>query len=197
MELYFAILLFAISSSITPGPNNIMVMTSALNYGIKKTIPHFLGICLGFPVMVFALGMGFAAVFLNFPILHQIIQVVGISYILYLAWKIATTDIHINKDKKSKPFTFIQAALFQWVNPKALVMSIGAISAYTEVGGNIFYEVLVISLTFFIVCLPCVGIWMFFGTTLKRFLKNETHQRVFNYIMGVLLAASIVLILFD
>ena len=197
MELFFAILFFTIATMVTPGPNNIMVMTSSLNYGIKRTMPHYLGICFGFPAMVFVIGLGFGTLFTEFPLLHQIIQIVGVVFLLYISWKIATTETDLKKQKSSKPFSFLQAAMFQWVNPKAWVMAISAVSAYTSVGGNLTYEILIICLTFFLVGFPCIGIWMVFGKALKHLLKSPRHQKIFNIGMGTLLAASIVLILFD
>lgn len=196
-SLFFSILLFSVSTTVTPGPNNIMVMTSSINFGIRRTLPHFLGICFGFPTMVFAVALGLGSVFSHFPLLHQIIKIIGAIYLLYLAWKIATSHSKIKNDKVPKPLSFLQAALFQWVNPKAWVMAIGAVAAYTTPQGNIYQQIIIISATFFLVSFPCVGVWMFFGSGLKYFLKNDRHQRLFNYTMGFLLALSVLLIFFE
>ena len=174
-----------------------MVMTSGLNFGIQRTIPHFLGICVGFPAMVFAVGLGFGALFVKYHIFHEIIRIVGGLYMLYLAWRIATASTQLKSGTSSKPLTFFQAALFQWVNPKAWVMAIGAVSAYTSVGGNITYEIMTIAMIFLLVCLPCVGVWLVFGVALKSLLKNERQQRMFNYTMGLLLLTSILLMMFE
>lgn len=168
MELYLAIFLFAASTTVTPGPNNIMIMTSGLNYGIKSSIPHFLGICFGFPAMVLMVGLGFSVVFETYPLFHEIIKVLGVVYLLYLAWLIASSSPASLESTKSKPLSFYQAALFQWVNPKAWVMATGAVSAYTSVSAEISMQVIYIALIFFVVAFPCVGIWLVFGVGLKK-----------------------------
>ncbi|WP_415898682.1 LysE family translocator [Neptuniibacter sp. QD48_11] len=196
MEIYLAILVFAISSTITPGPNNIMIMTSGLNFGVKRSMPHLLGICLGFPLMVVAVGLGFSAVFEKFPIIHEIIKVLGVTYLLYLAWLVASSaPTSMEGDQKSNPLTFMQAALFQWVNPKAWVMATGAIAAYTSQDTTMLLQVMVISLSFFVVSFPCVGVWLIFGSGLKRFLKEAKYQRVFNISMALLLMVSVLPVL--
>lgn len=191
MELYLAILLFAASTTITPGPNNIMIMSSGLNYGVKSSIPHLLGICFGFPVMVIMVGLGFSIVFEMYPVFHQIIKVVGVVYLLYLAWLVASSSPTSLEGSKSKPLGFMQAALFQWVNPKAWVMATGAVSAYTSISTDIFAQVLFIALAFFIVAFPCVSIWLVFGASLKKYLKSARHQKAFNLSMALLLVASV------
>lgn len=191
MELYLAIFIFAISASVTPGPNNIMIMTSGLNHGIKNSIPHLLGICFGFPVMVVLIGLGFSVVFKMYPLFHETLKMFGVIYLLYLAWLIASSSPSSLESKKSNPLSFIQAALFQWVNPKAWVMATGAVSAYTSIESDVFVQVIYIALTFFIVAFPCVGIWLVFGVGLKKYLKSAMHQKIFNYSMAVLLVGSI------
>ena len=119
-----------------------MLMSSGANFGIKPSLPHFLGICIGFPVMVLALGLGLGSLFEALPIVHQIIKVVGAAYMLFLAWKISQSKAKKKKGHEPKPLTFLQACLFQWTNPKALVMAIGAIATYTTLNGNINLQVL-------------------------------------------------------
>lgn len=131
MELVFAIALFAFSSGITPGPNNIMLMTSGVNFGIRLSLPHLAGICIGFPCMVLAIGLGLSAVFQAYPLLHLIIKYVGIAYLLYLAWLIANSSSRMEGKQTAKPLSFVQAAAFQWVNPKGWIMAVGAIATFT------------------------------------------------------------------
>jgi threonine/homoserine/homoserine lactone efflux protein len=195
MEFYLVILLFAASTTITPGPNNIMIMTSGLNYGVKKSIPHLLGICFGFPVMVVLVGLGFSVIFEKYPLIHEIIKVLGVVYLLYLAWLIASSSPASLESANSKPFSFIQAASFQWVNPKAWVMATGAVATYTTVSADVFVQVIYIALAFFIVAFPCVGIWLYFGAGLKKYLKSANHQKVFNITMAFLLIASVLPVL--
>jgi threonine/homoserine/homoserine lactone efflux protein len=192
MELYFAIWLFALSTTITPGPNNIMIMASGVNFGIRRSIPHLLGVCFGFPPMVISLGLGFNHVLSMYPIIHESIKVIGVLYLLYLAWLIANSSPSSLDSDIAKPISFIKAALFQWLNPKAWVMAIGAISAYTSITSNIFMQILYIALVFFIVAFPCLCVWLFFGTTLKKYLTNIKHQKMFNKVMASILVLSVV-----
>jgi len=193
MELYIVILVFAVSTTITPGPNNIMIMSSGLNFGLKRSLPHLMGICLGFPLMVAGVGLGFGAIFERFPVIHEVIKVLGVLYLIYLAYLVATSAPKSldNNTSETKPLTFIQAALFQWINPKAWVMATGAVAAYTTQDASIMLQVMFISLAFLIAGVPCVGMWLVCGTWLKRFLKEVKYQRLFNLTMALLLIVSI------
>ncbi|RUO46422.1 LysE family translocator [Pseudidiomarina aquimaris] len=195
MEIFIAVLFFAFSTTITPGPNNVMIMSSGVNYGVRASMPHFLGICLGFPLMVLLVGFGFGVIFEKFPNLHQLIKVVGVVYLLWLAWHIASAEPKAIKRGDKKPFTFWQAALFQWVNAKAWMMASGAVAAYTTVQGNPVMEVVAITLAFLLMAFPCVGVWLLFGSLLRKVLSNSIFQRVFNITMGLILVASIIPVL--
>ena len=192
MKLFLPILLFAISAAITPGPNNIMLMASGLNFGIQKSIPHLLGVAIGFPIMIIFIGLGFEIAFTEYPLLHEIIKISGVIYLIYLAGRIATTSKQSLEGAKSTPFRFWQAVLFQWINPKAWVMATGAIAAYTSMPADFFYQVMIIALTFMVVALPCAGSWLVFGSGVKRFLQKPAYQQAFNITMALLLLASIV-----
>ncbi|WP_351016592.1 LysE family translocator [Shewanella sp. AC91-MNA-CIBAN-0169] len=192
MELVFAIALFAFSAGITPGPNNIMLMTSGVNFGIKRSIPHLMGISLGFPTMILAVGLGLSAIFQAYPFIHIVIKVIGISYLLYLSWLIANSSNKMEGKKVSKPFSFLQAAAFQWVNPKGWIMAVGAIATFTSVQQEINSQVVTIASVFLCVAFPCAIVWLGFGVALKRLLKNERQQRIFNITMALLLVASII-----
>ena len=191
MEFIIALFIFSTSATITPGPNNIMLMTSGLNFGALKTLPHYLGVCVGFPVMVVLLGLGFGFLFERFPVLHQVIQLIGFLYLLYLSWLIANAAPSTLDAEQVKPLTFFQAVLFQWVNPKAWIMATGAIAAFTSESADIFIGVLIIALTFLVVTFPCSGLWLFFGVWLKKLFKNPAHQKTFNRLMACLLVLSI------
>lgn len=187
------LIVFTVVAAFTPGPNNIMIMASGLNHGIKASMPHFFGICFGFPAMLLAAGFGLGYLFERYLWLHSGVQIVGILYLLYLAWVIARaapSDDAMDV-APTKPLTFFQAALFQWVNPKAWVMGSGAISAYTTVGGDISLQILVIIAVFFSMTFPSAGVWMVFGVGLRQLLTEPKHQRIFNICMGLLLVASI------
>jgi threonine/homoserine/homoserine lactone efflux protein len=193
MEILLSVLLFALVSTVTPGPNNIMIMTSGVNFGVWRTLPHYLGICLGFPAMVVAISLGLGKMFEAFPHLHLVIKVLGIIYLLYLAWRIATTATEIDGEKTSKPLSFLQAAAFQWVNPKAWVMAVGALATFTTVSsGSVLQQSFWIGLTFLLVSVPCVGSWMLGGAGLRKLLHKPLYRRMFNWTMGALLALSVI-----
>ena len=183
---YSALILFTIATSITPGPNNILILASGVNYGIRKSLPHFLGIGFGFPLMVIAVGLGAGIVFRQFPIFHIALKLIGVFYLLYLAYKVATASTGEIETENAKPFTFIQAALFQWVNPKAWVMAIGAVVTFTSTG-NYFLQVATIAMSFILFGVPCTGLWLLFGASLKDLLSNPIRIRIFNIVMALLL----------
>lgn len=168
-----------------------MLMTSGLNHGVKKSVPHLLGINVGFTLMLVILGMGLGSAFESYPLLHQTIKIVGVIYLAYLAWMIAITPTETQQLKKAKPFTFFQAALFQWVNPKAWVMITGAVGSYTTQTANIHLQVLMIAGTFVLLGPPCGATWLLSGVSLRRFLENPKYLRVFNRSMALLLIISI------
>lgn len=197
MELFFAVLFFAFSTTITPGPNNVMIMSSGVNYGIKQSVPHWLGICLGFPLMVLLVGLGFGVIFDRYPHLHQLIKIAGTVYLIWLAWRIASARPETIATGKSKPFSFLQAALFQWVNGKAWVMASGAVAAFTSVTGVYWFQVMTITLAFLLVAFPCVGIWLVFGAGLRKVLTQPLFQRIFNIFMGLILLLSVIPVIIE
>lgn len=190
-ELIAALALFAVVSSITPGPNNTMLMASGANFGFRATIPHALGVSLGFFVLVMAVGLGLGGLFKAYPILHDILSVVGGAYLLWLAWKVATSKGMGVGKAGAAPQTFLQAAAFQWVNPKAWAMALGAVTAYAP-SQNYAANILVVSAIFTAINLPCVSIWTGFGVGLRRFLDRPAVLRTFNIAMALLLVASLV-----
>ncbi|MGR5063257.1 LysE family translocator [Photobacterium sp. DNB22_13_2] len=191
MDYLYSLILFAVVSSATPGPNNILVMTSGLNFGIKKSLPVLCGICIGFTFMLLVVGFGFGQVFELFPHLHITIKVSGVLYLLYLAWLISSSCGGLSAKKQSQPLTFLNGALFQWVNAKAWVVATGAIAAFTVTGSEFTIQTLILSSTFLVVSFPSVGIWLYFGSWLKRYLNNDGHRRRFNLLMSGLLVLSV------
>ena len=189
IELLAALSMFAFVSSITPGPNNLMLMTSGTNFGFKRTIPHMLGVGLGFTLMVLLVGLGAMQVFDWFPLSYEILKVASIVYLLYLAYKIAKTSEVSQSEDAKKPMTFIQAALFQWVNPKAWTMAVTAISVYAP--SNEAFAVLNVALVFGIINLPCICSWITLGQKIKHVLSNERRLKNFNYAMAGLLVLSV------
>ncbi|GLH38296.1 MULTISPECIES: LysE family translocator [Pseudomonas] len=191
LDLLLGFALFALVTSITPGPNNTMLLASGVNFGFNRTIPHMLGISCGFFLLVVAVGFGLGAVFQAYPILYTVLRYVGAAYLLYLAWKIAHSGpVGDGADGQAKPISYLGAAAFQWVNPKAWIMAIGAISTYTPMQGY-FYNVVVIAAVFAIINLPSVGLWAACGTLLRNVLKDPRWLRVFNWGMAALLVISL------
>ena len=190
-ELLWPVTQYAIATSITPGPNNIMVTVSGANFGYWRTFPHILGIDVGFMVMVIAIGFGMGAAFEALPYLHLVLKVVGSAYMLWLAYKIATSGPIEIGERNGQPFTFLQAAAFQWVNPKAWFMALSAIPAFTSLDGDIYREVFFIAAVFGVFNFPCVSVWTLFGVGLGRILKSPKSLRLFNWGMAALLALSI------
>lgn len=191
MEIYLPIFLFCLSSSITPGPNNIMLMTSGLNFGVRRTVPHLLGVNIGFPLMVAAIGLGLGYVFISHPVIHTPVKLIGAAYLLFLAWKIANSASPKSKDKQNKPLTFLQAAIFQWVNPKAWVIAIGAIATFTTIE-DYNYKLLIILTGYLILGGISMLVWLLFGASLQKIIRNQGHIQYFNILMGVVLAASVI-----
>lgn len=187
---------FALATSITPGPNNIMLTASGANFGFRRTIPHMLGITIGFTVMVLAIGLGLSEIFEAFPVIHQLLRYGGAAYLLYLAYRIATAAPTTADTARAagRPLTFLQAALFQWVNPKGWMMAVGAISAYTTVGGDLVQESFVIAGVFGVICLPAVALWAGLGAVVGRLLQTNWALRAFNFTMALLLVASLALV---
>ena len=168
MEWYLAVLLFAAANTVTPGLNNMMIMSSGLNFGIRRSIPHLLGILIGFPLMFVAVGVGFVSVILAVPELHLSIQVVGVLYLLYFAWLVATSADEVDNSKK-KIIGFWQAVAIQWVNPKAWVMITGAFAAFTKTDADPFLQVLYITSAFVIVGVPTISAWLVDPTSATSF----------------------------
>ncbi len=185
------IYLFAFSMAITPGPNNLMIMASGLNHGWRKSVPHLAGINLGFSAMLILTGIGLTSIFERFPPLHATIRVVGILYLLYLAWLIAGTPTGHLQKSSAKPLSFLQAALFQWVNPKAWIIVMGVIATFTTPNGNLQLQMVVIAAVILSIGLPCNLVWLFGGVSLQRVLHRPGHQRAFNITMAILLVLSI------
>jgi threonine/homoserine/homoserine lactone efflux protein len=196
-DLFAALVAFAFVSSGTPGPNNMMLLASGVNHGFRRTIPHMLGISLGFGGMIVAVGLGVGQVFTAYPQTYLALKVVSIAYMLWLAWKIATSGPLSagSADNVGKPMTFLGAAAFQWVNPKGWTMALGAIAAYT-VAADYTRSLLIVGLVFTVVNFPTVCLWTMFGVGLRRWLTDPATVRVFNVTMALLLVASLAPIVF-
>ncbi|MGI9311204.1 MAG: LysE family translocator [bacterium] len=199
-ELITALVAFSFVSSGTPGPNNLMLLASGANFGLRRTAPHLLGVVIGFTIMIMLVGIGLMQLFTAVPATYWILKTASIAYLLYLSWKIATAapfGDHPEYAKiKPKPFTFVQAALFQWVNPKAWTMALTAISAYTP-PSHPWRSVFLVAIVFGSITLPSSGVWVVAGTQVRKVLDAPRKLRVFNLTMALLLIGSLYPILFE
>lgn len=180
---------FAFVSSITPGPNNIMLMTSGANFGLRRTAPHALGVSIGFFAMAVLVGVGLAGVFEIWPMSLTVLKVSCVGYLLFLAWKIARSSAPKDGEATGKPMSFLQAAAFQWVNPKAWAMALSAITLYAS--SENFLSIMIVAVIFMLVNLPAVSVWALFGVKMTSLHSTPVRLRVFNWTMAILLVASV------
>lgn len=192
LDLLLALLLFAFVTSITPGPNNLMLLASGVNFGLRRTLPHILGVGIGFAVMVALVGLGLGQVLEAWPQAYTAMRVAGVAYLLWLAWKLAGAGAVRPGDgaAEGRPMTFLGAAAFQWVNPKGWVMAVTATATYT-VPDRFTASALLVALVFGLVGLPASGSWAVFGVWLRRWLAEPRIVRAFNVAMAVLLVLSL------
>ncbi len=193
-ETILALVTFALVTSLTPGPNNLMLMASGANFGFRRSIPHMLGIGIGFTLMVALVGVGLAGIFETWPVAHTVLKVVSIAYLLWLAAKIARSSAPTGSETGGgTPLTFWQAAAFQWVNPKAWAMALTAVTVYAP--GRELWAVLAVALIFGAINLPSVSTWTLAGQGIRRWLTNPVRLRTFNWTMAGLLVLSMVPVL--
>lgn len=190
METFMTLALFAFVSSITPGPNNLMLLSSGVNFGWRRTLPHMIGVASGFTFMVFLVGIGVIQLFDMVPQSYVVLKWFCIVYLSYLAVKIARSGNAVARESGSvKPMTFIQAVLFQWVNPKAWTMALSAISVYAP--ERDLMSVIWVSLIFAAINLPSITVWVVVGDRLQQFLTSAVKLKIFNYFMATLLMLSL------
>lgn len=189
IQILTALAAFAFVSSITPGPNNLMLMASGANFGFARTIPHMLGIGIGFTIMIILVGAGLIRLFDAFPVAHVILKTLSVAYLLWLAWKIANAGAPQGAGTGGTPFTFVQAALFQWVNPKAWTMALTAITLYAP--DRSLVAILWVALIFGAINLPSVSTWTVLGQQMRRVLSSPRRLQMFNGCMALLLVASL------
>lgn len=194
VDQLFALSAFALVSSITPGPNNLMLMASGANFGFRRTVPHMLGIGLGFGLMIVLVGLGLVRVFDAFPVAHLILTILGVCYLLWLAWKIAHAAAPDAARVGARPFTFLQAALFQWVNPKAWQMGLTAITLYAP--DRSVVAILWVGVVFVLINIPSVSTWTVMGQQMGRVLSSPGRLRAFNWSMAALLVVSLIPVVF-
>jgi threonine/homoserine/homoserine lactone efflux protein len=196
-SLLIAFVIFATVMFFTPGPNNIMLLSSGLTYGFRPTVPHILGITFGFAFMVGAVGIGLGTVFIAYPVLQTILKYAGVAYLVYLAAAIAMSGpVSTDQDAGRRPMTFWGAAMFQWVNVKGWVMVIGTITAYAAIAAYPWNIAIQVSLSLLLGAISCTA-WALFGSALRPILTSPRAVRAFNIVMAILLLASLYPVFMD
>ena len=196
-SLLIAFVMFATVMFFTPGPNNIMLLSSGLTYGFRRTLPHAAGITIGFAFMVGAVGLGLGTIFITYPVLQTILKYAGIAYLIYLAVHIAMSGPTTpDQDNARGPMTFWGAAMFQWINVKGWVMVIGTITAYAGIASFPWNIVIQVLLSLLLGTLSCAA-WALFGSALRPILTSPVAVRAFNIVMALLLLASLYPVLMD
>lgn len=185
--------LFCVVATVTPGPNNIMLLVSGVNFGFYRTLPHMMGIAAGFLVLLLAAGLGLGGLLAAAPMMYAALKGLSAIYLIHLAFRIATSySIPIgNDDSKSRPLTFLEAAGFQWINPKAWIMALSSMALYVD-KDHPFLSIAVISIVFSTINWPSLSLWVLFGTALSEILVHKFYIKLFNVVMGLLLVISII-----
>lgn len=195
-DTFIAVLVFSIVMGFTPGPNNVMLASSGATYGVRRTWPHLMGVTLGFPAMILVIGLGLASILLASAGLQLGMKIVSALYLLWLAFQIARSSSVSGGAAGARPMTFLQAAAFQWINPKAWLIAVGAISAYTAgVGAHLYLQVAIIAALSVAVSFSSCLTWAACGAAIGRWLRAPAALRVFNVLMAMLLLASVLPIL--
>lgn len=189
-----ALVSLAFVASITPGPNNLMLLASGMNHGVAKTLRHISGVSLGFAFLIFLVAMGLGTVFEQVTVVEVALKVAGGVYLSYLAWKIFTTTGVKTAEGAAAPLSFFQAAAFQWVNPKAWVMATTATSTLLDTDASVVAGAAALTFGFWLVNLPCIATWMFSGAYAARWIDDEKRVRLINRTLGILLALTVVLL---
>lgn len=189
-------IIYSFVTSITPGPNNIMLATSGVNFGFKRSIPHILGIGIGFGFMVSVVGLGIGSLLSSNITLYESLKIVGITYLLYLAYKIYHSTSVDTTSSKTKPLTFLQAAIFQWVNPKAWIMAMGAVTTYLSSQSELYWY-LIIGVIYGAIGIPSTGVWALIGEKLQKYIHDQKKLKMFNAVMALLLVLSVIQPLID
>jgi threonine/homoserine/homoserine lactone efflux protein len=191
---FLGLLFFAFVAAITPGPNNILVSASGANYGFRRSIPQILGNSVGMAALIAITGLGLGQVFGAYPVLHQVLRWAGTAYLLYLSWRIASAGQARATAGNDRPLTFLQSAALQWVNPKAWSAAVIALALYTSGQTAFMTQALWIAGVFLVLSILSCSVWCAFGSVIGRLLTSPHLLRAFNWTMGGLVAASILLL---
>ncbi len=195
IDSLLALLGIVMASAWTPGPNNMMLAASGVNYGFRATMPHVLGVALGFGFMIFTISLGLGGVFMRYPLLHDILRWGGALLLVWVAWKIATAKRPGEAGAATKPFTFLQAAAFQWINPKAWIMCISISAQFLDPEMPLLSAGIVAGISSLGGITSASG-WAWFGMLLARWLHTPTRLRAFNWSMAAIILAGVAVVIF-
>ncbi|MFI8750791.1 LysE family translocator [Vreelandella lionensis] len=184
-----ALAAFALVTTVTPGPNNLMLLASGANFGFKRTLPHMFGIVAGLSALTLVVGGGLMKLFQTYPVLNVWLSIVSAAYLLWLAWKIGSAEPLKESNSSDKPMTLLQAAAFQWVNPKAWAMGLSAITLYAP--NQSLVSAMMVASVFAVVSFPAISVWAWFGVVVRKWLTSHRRYRIFNISMALLLVASL------
>ena len=187
-----SITLFGIVAAFTPGPNNFVAFYSGFNFGIVRTLPHIIGVTFGFPFLLLCLALGLINIFKLYPLIQELLKYLGTLFLIYLAYKISFSEPSNQENKNKSPVKFIETFIFQYLNPKGVMVAIIVVSTYVELGENYLnYATQVVALAF-LFSSTSITLWTFIGKFLRKFATNDKFIKYFNYAMSVLLLLSII-----
>jgi threonine/homoserine/homoserine lactone efflux protein len=190
VEIFAALVAFSFASSVTPGPNNLMLLASGVNFGFRRTIPHMLGVGAGFALLLICVGLGLGQLLERAPTLELALKIAGVGYLLWLAWKIANSGPVESREAAPRPMNFLEAVAFQWVNPKAWLMAMTAMTAYASADPRLV-SVFLVTAVFAVVNVPSIALWCGLGAGMRDFLADPGRLRLFNWTMAALLVVSL------
>lgn len=192
-DFIWSFLTVTVTASFTPGPNNLMITASGANFGYMRSMPHMLGVALGYPIMFVILAFGLGEIFSRWPLFHETLRYLGALYLLYLAWRIATAGRAQVKDR-ARPLTFLEATAFQWINPKGVLFAISIIATFTANAENYETRIFIMAMILIMAAYASISTWCLFGMGISRILRTDRALQIFNITMAVLLAGSILLL---
>ena len=187
-----SITLFGIVAAYTPGPNNFVAFYSGFNFGIKRTLPHILGVTFGFPFLLLCMALGLINIFKLYPLIQEILKYLGTLFLIYLAYKISFSGSVTGDNKNKNPVKFLETFIFQFLNPKGVIASVIVVSTYIDSGENFINYTTQIIILAFIVSVTSITLWRFMGKFLRKFATNQKFINYFNYVMSLLLLLSII-----
>ena len=196
LKLFFALVSYYFVMFATPGPNNAMLTASGIKFGFKRTLPHLIGIPFGHVIQITLVCLGLGAIFQKFPFIQSYLKWICFIYLIFLGWKILGSFSNANKDS-GRPLKFYEAALFQFINPKAWVVALTAATAFFPSDENFLIATAFVAITAPFICFPSICLWAIFGSSIKSIIRNSKIKKIVEYLLAVLLLVTAVIIVID